>query len=87
MPTQQKNCKLKLQVERYQGFLKEKRTQLIEKNEVLISSQSANVKHIHELAQALKKKMNDRVTIEGQVKPIDWLQNQVAEKATENEAF
>ena len=36
-----------------------KRTQLIEKTEALIKCQSINVKHIYELAQAMKEKMED----------------------------
>ena len=71
MPTKEENSNLQLQVERYQGLLKEKRTQLIEKTEALISSQSANVKHIYDLAQAMKDKLDDRVMIEEQAKAMD----------------
>lgn len=87
MPTKEENSNLQLQVETYQGLLKEKRTQLMEKTEALISSQSANVKHIYELAQAMREKLDDRVTIDTQLKAMDSLKNQLAGKTMEVETL
>ena len=75
------------QLEQCKDLLHQKKAQLIEKTEAVIKSQSANVKHIYELAHAMKEKMVDCVTIEGQVKAMDSLQKQVAEKTIENEAL
>lgn len=75
---------LRRQLEQCQEALQEKRVELIEKTEALIKCQSANVKHIYELAQAMKEKMEDQAVIEGHNKTIDLLQNQVAEKEKEN---
>lgn len=75
---------LRRQLEQCKNSLQEKRTQLIEKTEALIKCQTANVKHIYELAQAMKEKVADQVTIEGHLKAIDMLHTQVAEKEKEN---
>jgi hypothetical protein len=48
---------------------------LIDKTNEVINSQLANVDHIYELAQAMKEKIDDGVTIEGQVKVMDLLRN------------
>ena len=75
---------MRIQLERSKELLQEKRNQLIEKTEALIKCQTVNVKHIYELAQAMKDKMEDQVAMEGHLKTIDLLQNQVAEKEKEN---
>ena len=78
---------LRRQLENYKELLQEKRAQLVEKTEAVIKSQSANVKHIYELAQAMREKMDDRVTIENQSKAMDLLSNQLAEKTKEVETL
>lgn len=60
---------------------------MIDKTNEVINSQLANVDHIYELAQAMKEKIDDGVTIEGQIKAMDLLQNQLVDKEKENEAL
>lgn len=50
---------LRNQLEQSKNSLHEKKTQLIKKTKALIKCQMTNVKHIYELAQAMKEKMED----------------------------
>ena len=75
---------LRRQLEQSKELLHEKINRLIEKIEALIKCQTINVKHIYELAQTIKEKMEDQMAMEGHLKTIDLLQNQVAEKEIEN---
>ena len=45
------------------------------------------MKHVYELTQAMKEKMDDQVTIEGHIKAMNSLRNQLAKKEKENEAL
>ena len=75
---------MRRQLEQSKELLHEKINRLIEKIEALIKCQTINVKHIYELAQTIKEKMEDQMAMEGHLKTIDLLQNQVAEKEIEN---
>lgn len=87
MSKSEENSRLQLQVERYEELLQEKRTQLIEKSEALVSCQSTKVKHLLELAEAVKEKMDNQIILDEHKKTIDWQQKQVADKEAENEAL
>lgn len=80
----EENYRLRLEVNQYEALLREKSNQLCEKGEALVACQSTTVKHILDLAVALKEKLDQQVELDASKKTIDLYQRQVAEKEQQN---
>lgn len=76
----EENRRLRIQLKRYKDLLQDKSDQLLEKNESLISLQTHNAKHLWELAQATKEKMEQHVALEENKRSLDSYREQLGVK-------
>lgn len=74
----EENQMLRVQLKSCKESLEEKICQLWKKNEVLINCQSANVKHLSELANAMKEKVENQRILAHNKKTMATYQEQIA---------